>query len=106
MPIHSAYCAQDTQTVANDYRRSNYHGTLQRLLTHILTQRDDVFLINFFIVVPTDVFVGPEFANVTLNKYGCTSRYDVSKMRSNSDSAQKSPLPYSRTESHKSVLQK
>lgn len=68
MPIHSSYYAQDTQTVTNVYRRPNYHGTLQRLLTHILTQRDNVSLINFFIVVPTDVFVGPEVANVTWNQ--------------------------------------
>lgn len=68
MPIHSSYYAQDTQRATNVYRRPNYHETLQRLLIHILTQRDNVSLINFFIVVPTDVFVGPEVANVTWNE--------------------------------------
>jgi hypothetical protein len=59
-------CMHSTlRTATNIYRRPNKLGTLQRLLTHTLTQRDNVSLINFFIVVPTDVFVGPEVANVT-----------------------------------------
>jgi len=53
MPIHSSYYAQDK------------HPLVQCLLTHTLIQRDSVSLINFFIVVPTDVFVGPEVVNVT-----------------------------------------
>ena len=70
IPAHtnSQFILCTRHSVTNVYRRPNYHGTLQRLLTHILTQRDNVSLINFFIVVPTDVFVGPEVANVTWNQ--------------------------------------
>jgi hypothetical protein len=41
--------------------------TSSELPTDIWNHSANVSLINFFIVVPTDVFVGPEVANVTWN---------------------------------------